>query len=279
MSGYPYALGPPGAPPPDPPELPEGADPAPRWPAWYAPAGFFLGITALFMLIAVVAATGLQLDRPGITMAVTVIQYGVFIGVALYLTGMTRRPEPWHFGLRKAPFKRTLKIVAAAIVAYYVIAAIYSAVAPNGKQTVAEDLGANDSTLALVAGAILVIGIAPFAEEFFFRGFFFRALRSRFGLWSAALIDGVVFGFVHYSGSDTLPVLPVLALLGMVFCLVYEWTGTLYAPIVMHAFNNMLAYTTVTHGAAVSLLVGVVAISGYVYAARRSSRRGVQYAH
>jgi membrane protease YdiL (CAAX protease family) len=211
-------------------------------------------------------------------MAVTVIQYAVFIGVALYFAGMTRKPEPWHFGLRKAPFKRTLKIVAGAIVAYYVIAAIYSAVAPDGKQTVAEDLGADDSQLALVAGAILVIGIAPLAEEFFFRGFFFRSLRGRFGLWTAALIDGVVFGLVHYSGKDTLPVLPVLALLGMVFCLVYEWTGTLYAPIIMHAFNNMLAYTTVTNGTAVSLIVGVVAISGYLYAARRSTRRGVQYA-
>jgi membrane protease YdiL (CAAX protease family) len=60
---------------------------------------------------------------------------------------------------------------------------------------------------------------------------------------------------------------------------VYEWTGTLYAPIVMHAFNNMLAYAvTVDDAAAVSLIVGVVAISGYVYAARRSSRRGLQYA-
>ena len=191
---------------------------------------------------------------------------------------MTRKPEPWHFGLRKAPFKRTLKIVAAAMVAFYVIAAIYSAVAPDGKQTVAEDLGANDSDLALVAGAILVIGIAPFAEEFFFRGFFYRALRGRFGLWAAALIDGLVFGVVHFSGSDTLPVLPVLALLGVAFCLVYEWSGTLYAPIAMHAFNNTLAYTTVTDGAAVSLVVGAIAIGGYVYAARRSTHRAVQYA-
>ena len=278
MAGYSYAIGPPTAPPPDPPELPEGADPAPRWPAWYAPAGFFLGITALFMLVAVVGATGLDLERPGVTMGVTLIQYVVFIGVALYLAGMTRRPQGWHFGLRKAPFKRTLKIVVAALVSYYVIAAIYSAVAPEGKQSVAEDLGANDSDLALVAGAILVIGIAPFAEEFFFRGFFYRALRGRYGLWPAAAIDGVVFGLVHFSGKDTLPVLPVLALLGVVFCLVYEWSGTLYAPIAMHAFNNMLAYTTVTDGTAVSLTVGTVAIAGYVYAARRSTRRSVQYA-
>ncbi|HET9013690.1 MAG TPA: CPBP family intramembrane glutamic endopeptidase, partial [Gemmatimonadaceae bacterium] len=65
---------------------------------------------------------------------------------------------------------------------------------------------------------------------------------------------------------------------GMVFCLVYEWTGTLYAPIAMHAFNNMLAYTTVTDGAAVSLVVGAIAITGYIYAARRSTHRALQYA-
>ena len=45
-----------------------------------------------------------------------------------------------------------------------------------------EDLGADESTLALVAAGIVVIVVAPIAEEFFFRGFFYRALRSRMGI-------------------------------------------------------------------------------------------------
>ena len=74
----------------------------------------------------------------------------------------------------------------------------------------------------------MVIVVAPIAEEFFFRGFFYRALRSRLGILAAAAIDGLVFGLIHFTGSDTLELLPILGALGFMFCLVYERTGTLY---------------------------------------------------
>jgi hypothetical protein len=59
----------------------------------------------------------------------------------------------------------------------------------------------------------------------------------------AALIDGVVFGLIHVSDSETLLLAPVLAMLGFVFCLVYERTGSLYPPIALHALNNAIAYS------------------------------------
>ena len=46
----------------------------------------------------------------------------------------------------------------------------------------AEDLGADEGTFGLIAAGFMVICVAPFAEEFFFRGFFYRALRSRFSI-------------------------------------------------------------------------------------------------
>ena len=86
---------------------------------------------------------------------------------------------------------------------------LYSALlTPEGDQTVTEDLGADESTLALVAAGFVVIVVAPVAEEFFFRGFFYRALRSRLGVLSAAAIDGLVFGLIHFTGTDTLELLP-----------------------------------------------------------------------
>ena len=46
--------------------------------------------------------------------------------------------------------------------------------------------------------SLAVIVVAPVTEEFFFRGFFYRALRNRLRVWSAALIDGLVFGSLHF---------------------------------------------------------------------------------
>ena len=53
-----------------------------------------------------------------------------------------------------------------------------------------QELGVDDSTAALLAVAFLVSVVAPVAEEFFFRGYFFTALRNWRGLWPAAIGTG-----------------------------------------------------------------------------------------
>ena len=60
--------------------------------------------------------------------------------------------------------------------------------------------------------AFLVAVVAPIAEEFFFRGFFFGALRNWRGLWPAAIITGLVFGAIHVGSAEAAFLLP-LALL------------------------------------------------------------------
>ena len=52
-------------------------------------------------------------------------------------------------------------------------------VQPDAEQTVAQDLGADEGTFGMIAAGFMVVCVAPVAEEFFFRGFFYRALRSR----------------------------------------------------------------------------------------------------
>jgi membrane protease YdiL (CAAX protease family) len=133
---------------------------------------------------------------------------------------------------------------------------------------VTEDLGADDSTLALVAAGFVVIVVAPVAEEFFFRGFFYRALRTRLGVLAAAGVDGAVFGLIHFTGAETLELLPILAVLGFMFCLVYERTGTLYTTIGLHAFNNAIAYGFDADAAGVALVLGPLMLAGCMLAPR-----------
>ena len=117
-------------------------------------------------------------------------------------------------------------------------------VQPDAEQSVAQDLGADQGTFGMIAAGFMVICVAPVAEEFFFRGFFYRALRSRWSVLGAAAIDGLLFGVIHYdfTGADALLILPPLAILGFIFCLVYERTGSIYPTIAMHSFNNAIAF-------------------------------------
>lgn len=259
-----------GGRPPDPPELPVGADPAPRWPAWFAPAGFFAGfavtlIVSVFAgIIATVAGTDVGDDMPsGLLLVLTVLQGLILCGTAVFFANRVKRPKAWHFGLRRAPFWPSVGWAALGLVAFFMFAIIYTQlVAPDGEQSVTEDLGADESNLKMILAGIVVIVVAPIGEEFFFRGFFYRSLRSRFGILLAAAIDGVVFGLIHYSGSETLELIPVLAFLGFVFCLVYERTGTLYTVIALHALNNSIAYGAEVDAADVSLVLGCLMLAG-----------------
>lgn len=251
--------------PPDPPELPDGVARRPEWPWWFALAGFFVGIAATLLLVGVlggiiVSATHASTKSPGYVVIGTIFQGLAFGATALFFASRVAPPKAWHFGLRKAPFWPTIGWAALGIVVFYVLTIAYGLlVKPDTEQKTVQELGGNHGSLGLIVAGVMVIAVAPVIEEFFFRGFFYRALRSRLSWAVAAIIDGLVFGSIHYTGNgvDGLLILPPLAVLGMLFCVVYERTGTLLAPIGMHALNNSVAFgAQAHHGWRVSLVVG-----------------------
>lgn len=246
-------------PPPQPPELPEHA--RPRWPWWYGPVAFLAG-AVVGLISAGVAWAALGVDdpgeSPGAIIVGTLLLDGSLVAVALMFASFVRRPRPWHFGLRRTPFWPAVGWAALGIFSFYVFAAVYTvAVQPDVEQTVAEDLGADESTIGLIGAGFMIICVAPFAEEFFFRGFFYGALRTKFSVAVAAIIDGLVFGLIHFEGgTDGFLIVPPLAVLGVVFCLVYERTRSLYPVVALHSINNSIAYAAQADGGAVSAVLG-----------------------
>jgi len=87
---------------------------------------------------------------------------------------------------------------------------------------------------------LLLLGLlmAPVAEEVFFRGMLYNALRRRLHVVVAAPVQAIIFGLSHHFGpADTTGV----ALIGLALALLYEWRKTLVAPVLMHALVNALA--------------------------------------
>lgn len=268
-------------PPAGPPELPQGVSRFPRWPAWYGPVGLVAAIvaaTTAYLIVkaaAVAAGASPDHDSHSLTLIATIVQDLILVGTAVGLASLKAKPKLWHFGLRRARFWGTVGWAALGLLSFYVFAAIYgSLVTTHGKQHVTEDLGANRGGFAVVAVAFAVIVVAPTCEELFFRGFFYRALRTRLGIAAAAIVDGAVFGVIHYGGHDTLPVLPILAVLGAIFCLVYERTGTIFSTIGMHSVVNTISYGATVHGGAVAATVlGAVMLTACSVVPRRLASR------
>jgi len=89
-------------------------------------------------------------------------------------------------------------------------------------------------TAALWCSAVVV---APVAEECFFRGimqtFFVRFFHHR---GRAILLSAALFAAVHFAVPHTVP---ALFLLGVLIGYLYERTGSLAAPILVHALFNL----------------------------------------
>lgn len=239
------------APPPENPELPLGVrrgEQRPRWKpwtAWVAFVGGFVLATMGFLVLSVIgAAFGADVDDPppSVTILATMFQNLALIGAALFFARMVARPRPWQFGLRGVRWKPAIGWTLVAWLGFIVFSAIWAAALDLGDEedTLPDDLGIDESTVALIAVAFLVTVVAPVGEELFFRGFFFRALANWRGVWPAAIISGAVFGAIHAGGSPAGFLVP-LAVLGVVLCLLYWKTQSLYPPIVLHCLNNCLA--------------------------------------
>jgi len=257
------------------PERPEGVERPPEWPPWFAGVGFLVAITATLLLVGLVAAiVGAEDDgsSPDFVILATLAQAAIFVATAVLFAGFVRKPKAWHFGLRPTRFWRGLGWAAAGIACFYLVAGIYSVAVPvDVEQGVTDDLGADQGTFGLIVAGLMVMIVAPFAEELFFRGFFYRALRSRYSMVAAATIDGALFGVIHFNfeGAEALLLLPPLALLGFVFCVVYEKTGSLFPVIGMHAFNNTIAYAAQADGGwQVSVVVGPLMLAACALAPR-----------
>jgi hypothetical protein len=263
IQGYRMAGPPPhGEPPPPPPNERE-------WPVWLGFAGLaaVLSVSVLTSsLIYGIAGAEPGKDAPaaadlGSSLALQLS----LIAVALVAAHLVKPVHAWQFGLRKTRFWPAVGWSLLAMLCFYTFVAVWVAWVGEPEQSTAEDVGADESQLALIAAGVMFVFIAPVAEELFFRGFFYGSLRNRMSPVFAAIICGMVFGGIH--ASTGVSAIPILIVLGIIFCLVRERTGSLYPCIALHALNNTFAYasqTDVAPGIAAGLGVAMLAACSLV---------------
>ena len=250
--------------------MPEDQQTRPPWPVWYGLAGlamaFFAAVIASLVLAGIVGST----DAPGVNLAATVIQDAALAGSAIYLAAQTTRPRPWHFGVRGFRWRTAVKWVLIGIGIYLGFQILYvAAFHPHEEQTTLKQLGAGNGPALTALIGVIVVGVAPLVEEFFFRGFLFGAFRTRLSFIPAALLGGVVFGLVH-AGTGVQAV-PPLAALGFALCLMYEATGSILPGVCVHAINNMVAFGVDKQGSwAVGAVVAALVVAACVTAPGRS---------
>lgn len=109
----------------------------------------------------------------------------------------------------------------------------------HGSQEIGQQLKDSASWSRIVL-FVLIVCIAPVAEELLFRGIVLRAALRRMHAPAAVLVSGASFAALHLLDVTTFPALPALFALGTFSAVVAVRSGNLSRSILMHSGFNLL---------------------------------------
>ena len=212
------------------------AAPGRRWlplAAWLALAALQVGLAAAGALLADEETTSEPLYQYETAIGGTVV-YGILIGLTLAIARLY--PDPGDaVGFR--PFAArwfwvALGVVVLAGILTAVIAAAFG-VDPAEEQGLLPETWQPDKAGAIVANAVVIAAVGPFAEELFFRGLGVRALGV-LGAAVAVVGSGIVFGLAHALVTGFVP----LAFFGIGLAWVRLRSRSVWPGVGAHALYN-----------------------------------------
>ncbi len=198
-----------------------------------------LGLWFLLVIYVSLAQTEEAVINTAVLLNNAAFSFLLILGVIVFLAVRSLNPME-VFGLRKLTWSGVLVSLVALVVAVPVIYFSYAISRHffglgSESQPMVEFFNSSQTSVSdrwlLVFTAVVV---APLTEETIFRGYFYGVIRRYGGRWPAILLSAALFAAIH----AYLPAFAPLAILAVALTLVYEFTGSLWAPMLMHACFN-----------------------------------------
>jgi hypothetical protein len=206
---------------------------ASRWTVRYALSAYVATLAVGVVLVIALSHSDLRLGLGALVVDAAMLTSLI----PLYRSGVLSTAD---LGLRPASPARSVGLVVVAAIAVAAVNAGWIQLLGQS-QSNAFASAIHESTAAKVLSGFAIAFCAPVVEEIFFRGLLCRALRNGTSIGRGALAAGVLFGLVHATTFplDTLP--PRMAF-GLIACLLYEYTGSLYPAIALHCLVDATGY-------------------------------------
>lgn len=167
----------------------------------------------------------------------------VFIVLALLMFRNAKLAEMFGLKWKKVWLAIPIAIVTVAVFYVIVIAAHMMGYDTWMKETFGDDAKLQetirvyketDAATIRMMMAFAVIVLAPVCEEILFRGYIYGATKRFSDRFFACLFSSLMFAVVHYNINALLP----LFVLAILLTIAYELTGSIWAPISIHALFN-----------------------------------------
>jgi membrane protease YdiL (CAAX protease family) len=180
-----------------------------------------------------------QLVAGGVVYALALV---IVIGVPWWVKKARTTKE--ELGVQRWPTWMDIVWAPAGAIVYIILTSIIATIAMsflkfvNYSQT--QDTGFTNlsSQSEYIMAFIMLVIIAPIAEEILFRGYLLGKLRKYAPLWVAIIVTSLVFAVVHFAWNVGLDVFA----LSIALCLLRVVTGSLWASILLHMMKNSVAF-------------------------------------
>lgn len=175
----------------------------------------------------------------GLILALLILQTAILL-LSVYLVAIRWRALSWaDLGLRPVEWWWYRRAIFIAVGCLFLVGAINAVM-----QLVFDELPTNPqfqivapagfSWFSAVGITLVASTLVPFGEEVVFRGVLFRWMRDRWGVAIGAVASALCFSVLH--GIPWL--IPPIAVLGVILALVYEKSGSIWPPVVVHGIYN-----------------------------------------
>jgi membrane protease YdiL (CAAX protease family) len=125
------------------------------------------------------------------------------------------------------PFVYVTSTAAAAVMEFFGL--------PIAQQDLANLFASTNSAPLVLVLTFMAVVVVPLGEELLFRAGLFRIFRQFLPRRVALLLSALAFAALHFNTVHFVP----LVVLGLVFALAYEKTGSLLVPVVAHGLFNL----------------------------------------
>jgi len=216
--------------------------------AWVG-AVFILVQLLLGLLLKGILVAGIPIDTMNRVVLVTllsVVVYSLTLWFVMWAPKKLLRENTTkkELGASRLPLWMDLALGPASFLPYALISGLLLIVAkallPEANLTEAQQIGFSTHIFGveLATAFVLLVIIAPLVEELLFRGYLFGKLRQRVGLGASVVLVSLCFAALHGQlnvGIDTFALSIVLSLLR-------EYTGSIWASVLLHATKNGIAF-------------------------------------
>jgi CAAX protease family protein len=237
---------PPPPPPPPVPQLPE-AMLAPEQPEvpWRAREALLIVLLSLVTggVLSALAARPFRSGDPTLQLIVVVLLEGSLGGWVLLWVKMRHHVGLKALGLRFKPSDIGAGVLAALLglgigaVINAIVLSIAQEIQGKKVETPQQLPDINQRPQWFLAFIAVVI-VAPLAEEMFFRGFLYQALRRWRGVPQGVLLSALFFGIAHVS----IIIIPAIFALGVILAYMFERRRSLGSTIAAHMTYNLIGF-------------------------------------